>query len=92
MAANGLPLVLLTMASLVLAGIHVCNSFIMDGWMRREWNRLDTLRQRVRKARMHQLVAQNRLVKGKETLTNLQLAAGQLERRVKASTGRGLVI
>ena len=92
MAANGLPLVLLTMASLVLAGVHVCNSFIMDGWMRREWSRLDDVRRRVRKARMHQLFVQNRLAQNKETLTNLKLVAAQLERRAQNSSGQGVVV
>ena len=83
---------LLTMASLVLAGVHVCNSFIMDGWMRHEWNRLDALRQRIRKARMHQLLMQNQLTKGKEALANLQVTASQMERRVQATSRRGMVV
>lgn len=91
MAADGLPLVLLTMASLVLAGIHVCNSFIMDAWMRHEWNRLDDLRRRVRRARMHQLIAQNRLTKSQESVSELRLAAAQLERRAQCSGRRGIM-
>jgi hypothetical protein len=92
MAATGLPLVLLTIASLILAGVYVCNSFIMDAWTRHEWNRLDDLRQRVRKARMQHGFAQNRLAKCNETLTNLQLAASQLERHAQASSRRGVVV
>ena len=91
MAATGLPLALLTIASLVLAGVYVCNSFILDAWTRYEWNRLDDLRQRLRKARVHQIFAQNRLTKCNETLSVLQLAAGQLERRAKTSSERGVL-
>ena len=79
------------MASLLLAGIHVCNSFIMDAWTRHEWSRLDDLRNRVRKTRMHQLLVQNRLTKCKETLAILQLTGTQLERRAQASSKRGVI-
>jgi len=86
MTDSGLSLVPLTTAALILALVHVCNSFAMDAWVRAEWNRLMLERERVRKARARQHQAETRLATLRATLTDLQMAASRLERRARSLT------
>ncbi len=75
-----LPLAMLTTASLVLAVVHVCLSFLMEDWIQRENNRLASHRERVRTARLVLAKTERELSRATNGLSDLQDLLNEIER------------